>query len=187
MLPGDLVLVKKEGFTSKYKIADKWETEPYEIVSQRSGGLPVYTVVRIDKKRTLHHIMLLPLGLWCDTESILDDTGESEKLGNPIENQVDNFPNIDNDGEVDQSVYNGPQTWSCTKQLMKANVLMDKLFDISSGEICYDIDDTIELSVEPVESIRGLILQFWYQHVFTVYMVCCVTWLKLQHIPLITS
>ena len=28
LLPGDLVLVKKKGFTSKHKIADKWETEP---------------------------------------------------------------------------------------------------------------------------------------------------------------
>ena len=34
LLPGDLVLVKKKGFTTKHKIADKWETEPYEIVSQ---------------------------------------------------------------------------------------------------------------------------------------------------------
>ena len=25
LLPGDLVLVKKKGFTSKHKIADKWE------------------------------------------------------------------------------------------------------------------------------------------------------------------
>ena len=48
LLPGDLVLVKKKGFTLKHKIADKWETEPYEIVSQRSDGLPVYTVVRND-------------------------------------------------------------------------------------------------------------------------------------------
>ena len=48
LLPGDLVLVKKKGFTSKHKIADKWETEPYEIVSQRSDGLPVYTVMEND-------------------------------------------------------------------------------------------------------------------------------------------
>ena len=32
LLPGDLVLVKKRGFTSKHKNADNWETEPYEIV-----------------------------------------------------------------------------------------------------------------------------------------------------------
>ena len=39
--PGDLVLVKRKGFMSKHKIADRWETEPYAIVSQRSDGLPV--------------------------------------------------------------------------------------------------------------------------------------------------
>ena len=50
LLPGDLVLVKKKGFSSKHKIADKWETEPYEIVPQRSDGLPVYTVMRNDRK-----------------------------------------------------------------------------------------------------------------------------------------
>ena len=57
LLPGDLVLIKKKGFTSKHKIADKWETEPYEIVSQRSDGLPVYIVIRNDRERTLHHNM----------------------------------------------------------------------------------------------------------------------------------
>ena len=30
LVPGDLVLVKKKGFASKHKIADRWETEPYE-------------------------------------------------------------------------------------------------------------------------------------------------------------
>ena len=61
--PGDLVLVKWKGFTSKHKTANKWETEPYEIVSQRSDGLPVYTVMRNDSERTLHRNMLFPLGL----------------------------------------------------------------------------------------------------------------------------
>ena len=62
-LEPDLVLIKQKGFTSKHKIADKWETEPYEIVSQRSDGLPVYTVMRNDSERTLHRNMLFPLGL----------------------------------------------------------------------------------------------------------------------------
>ena len=65
LLPGDLVLVKRKGFTSKHRIADKWETEPYEIVSQRSDGLPVYTVERNGRERTLHRNMLFPLGLRC--------------------------------------------------------------------------------------------------------------------------
>ena len=104
-------------------------------------------------------------------ESILDDTGESENLGNPVKEQVDNFPIID--GEIDQPVSEGPQTWSHTKQLMKANVLIDQMFDVNSVEICDEITDIIEMPDEPVESIRNLILQLWYQQAFTVYMVCC--------------
>ena len=52
--------------------------------------------------------MLFPLGLQHDTGSILTDTGESEVLGNPVEEQVDNFPI--SHGEVDQPIYEGPQT-----------------------------------------------------------------------------
>ena len=108
LLPGDLVLVKKKGFTSKLKIADKWETEPFEVVSQRSDGLPVYTVIRNNRERTLHCNMLFLLGLWHDTESILNDTGEFEVPRNPVVEQVDNFLIVD--GEIDQPVYEGPQT-----------------------------------------------------------------------------
>ena len=108
LLPGDLMLVKKKGFTSKHKIADKWETEPYEVISQRSDGLPVYTVVMNDGERTLHHNMLFLLALQCDIGSTLNDMGKSEILGNPVMEQVGNFPS--SDGEVDQPVYEGPQT-----------------------------------------------------------------------------
>ena len=48
LLAGDLVLVRHKGFTSKHKIADKWESEPYEVVSQCFDGLSVYTVMRND-------------------------------------------------------------------------------------------------------------------------------------------
>ena len=50
---------------------------------------------------------------------------------------------------------------------------MDQLFDISSREICDDTDDFVEMPDKLVESIKDLILQFWYHQVFTVYMVCC--------------
>ena len=63
LFPGDLVLVRRKGFTSKHKIADKWESEPSEIVSQHSDRLPVYTVMRNDRERTLHCNMLFQLGL----------------------------------------------------------------------------------------------------------------------------
>ena len=70
-------------------------------------------------ERTLHRNMLFLLGLWCDTESVLDNKGESENSGNPFGEQVDNFPAVDSDGEVDQPVYEGPQTQSHTKQWIK--------------------------------------------------------------------
>ena len=92
--------------------------------------------------------MLFPLDLWLDTECILEDTGRSEISGNPVKIKVDNFPIVD--GNIDQPVYEGPQTWSHTKQLMKANVLMDQMFDIHLGEICDDIIDVVEMPEEPV-------------------------------------
>ena len=131
LLPGDLVLVKRKGFTSKHKIADKWESKPYEIVSQHSDGLPVYTVMRNHRKRTLHCNMLFPLGLRRDIEGISDNMSKSENSGNPVPEQVDNFPI--SDGEVDQPIYEGPQTWSRTINLMKANILMDQMFDIEGS------------------------------------------------------
>ena len=50
---------------------------------------------------------------------------------------------------------------------------MDQMFDIQTNAVCGDVVDIIDLSDKPAESIKDLILQFWYQQVFTVYMVCC--------------
>ena len=63
LMPGDLVLEKRKGFVTKHKIADKWETEPYEVISQHSDGLPVYTVTRNGRERILHRNMFFLLGL----------------------------------------------------------------------------------------------------------------------------
>ena len=52
--------------------------------------------------------MLFLLALQFDIGSTLNDMGESEILGNPVTEQVDNFPS--GDGEVDQPVYKAPQT-----------------------------------------------------------------------------
>ena len=161
LLPGDLVLVKRKGFTSKHKIADKWETEPYEIVSQCSDGLPVYSVVRNDRERTLHRNMLFLLGLQCDTESISPKLAEFENTENPEMDQVDNLSK--SDGEIDQPVYEGPQTRSRTRKLMKANCLMVNLFDIKSGKLCDEIPDILVNAEEPVEYFQNLILEFWYK------------------------
>ena len=37
---------------------------------------------------------------------------------------------------------------------MKANTLMDQMFDIQTGEICDDIADIRDASNKPVESIK---------------------------------
>ena len=114
--------------------------------------------------------MLFPLGLRHDTERILPKL-EFENTENPDLNQVDNF-SID-DGEIDQPVYEGPQTWSHTRKLMKANCLMADLFDIETGKICDDVSDVIVVVPEVNDkSIRDLVLEFWYKQVFTFYCVC---------------
>ena len=102
--------------------------------------------------------MLFLLGLQCDFESILPDIDKSESRGNPDLEQVDNFPTVD--GEIDQPVYEGPQTWGRIKKLMKANLLMDNLFDLESSEICDNTVAVMEFNEEPVESIKDLILNF---------------------------
>ena len=160
MEPGDLVLVKRKGFTSRHKIADKWETEPYEIVSQRSDGLLVYTVMRNGCERTLHRNMLFLLDLRRDSGSILSNLAEFENTENPELNQVDNFSS--DDGEVDQPVYEGPQTRNRTRKLMKANTIMANLFDIQSNEVCDEISEVLIVEEE-----------FWYKQFFMFYHVCC--------------
>ena len=110
--------------------------------------------------------MLFLLGIRCEIEGILENTGDSDMSGNPELNQVDNFSICD--GELDQPVYEGPQTRSRTRKLMKANILMDQMFDVDYVQL-FDVTNVNENS----ESLRVLILQFWYQQVLTVYMVCC--------------
>ena len=115
--------------------------------------------------------MLFPLGLQRDSESILSNLTEFENAENLELNQVDNSSN--GDGEVDQPVYEGPQTLSHTRKLMKANTLMANLFDIQSNEVCDEISEVLIVDEEPTESLKDLILEFWYKQVFTFYCVCC--------------
>jgi hypothetical protein len=70
--PGDRVLVKIVAFDAKHKIADKWEEEPYGIVSQPNRDIPVYVVQRENgegRKRTLHRNLLLPIGFLPEDEN----------------------------------------------------------------------------------------------------------------------
>ena len=102
----------------------------------------------------------------------MPNLAEFENTENPESNQVDNFST--DDGEVDHPVYEGPQTRSRTRKLMKANCLMAELLDIKTGQICDDVSDVIAVVSEVNDkSIRDLVLEFWYKQVFTFYCVCC--------------
>ena len=101
----------------------------------------------------------------------MSNLAEFENTENPDLDQVDNFSN--DYGEVDQPVYEGPQTQSCTRKLMKANTVMANLFDIQSKEVCGEILEVLIVEEEPTESLKDLILEFWYEQVFMFYRVCC--------------
>ena len=61
---GDRTLVKIVAYDGTHKIADKWESFPYIVLSQPNPDIPVYRVQREDgvgKIRTLHRNLLLPI------------------------------------------------------------------------------------------------------------------------------
>ena len=145
--PVDLDLVRKKDFQEKHKIADHWEKNPYEVVKQRQDGLPVSVVSNNGQEQVLHCNILFPLHYQHETESNIDDIGEldSEGTAEQIKDGV-HMSNLE-----DQPVYKGPQTQSHTKALMKANLIMNKYFQI---------DDmfspaTVIVRREPISSLIG--------------------------------
>ena len=80
--PGDLVLVKIVAFDGRHKLSDKWENEPYVVMSQPNVGIPVYKVQKqsgIGKPRVLHRNLLLPIG-----SSIIDKPKPVPRKRKPI-------------------------------------------------------------------------------------------------------
>ena len=62
---GDRVLVKALAFQGPHKLANRWEEEPYIILTQPNPDVPVYVVKPengIGRTRTLHRNHLLPIG-----------------------------------------------------------------------------------------------------------------------------
>ena len=64
LMTGDLVVVQKVGVKGKHKIGDKWEHDPYIVISHPNDDIPVYEVrrdnSRAKKTRLLHRTLLLP-------------------------------------------------------------------------------------------------------------------------------
>ena len=168
--PGHLVLVRKKGFQDKHKILDRWEWDPYEVVKQRQDGLPVFVVTNNGKEQVLHHSMLLLLNYHREIGSDVGSKGESELLLTPEQIQ-DDVTSSDLD---DQPIYQGPQTRSRTKALMKANLVMNE---------CFHIDEMFQPERATIcrEPIHSLIVQFCFYRplAFTILSVIC---LKTEHI-----
>ena len=81
----DLVLVKIVAHKARHKIQDKWESEEYIVLEQPIPGTPVYRFrpVTGTKVRTLHRILLLPLGVKYqpDIDSDESDSDDSVHVG----------------------------------------------------------------------------------------------------------
>ena len=156
--PGDLVLVWRKGFQEKHKISDRWESDPYEVIKQREDGLPVFVVVNNGRERVLHRNMLFPLNYRHEIESNIDNLGKSDRMA-PEQ--------IQGDAEMsdleDQPVYQGPQTRSHTKALMKANLIMNK---------CFETDNAFEPSHEK-ETLSSLVNQFLFLQAACIYNFIC--------------
>lgn len=77
--PGDIVLFRNVTLRGKTKIADKWESDPYVVLSQPDKNIPVYQIrkqrARSRKVRTVHRNHLLPL----KSSSQEDNEGVNQK------------------------------------------------------------------------------------------------------------
>jgi hypothetical protein len=59
------IRVKVVSFDGKHKLADRWEQDPYIVVSQPNTDIPVYNLRKENNEgraRTLHRNLLLPIG-----------------------------------------------------------------------------------------------------------------------------
>ena len=125
---GDIVLVRQKGFTGKHKVADRWEKDYYEVISQKSSGIPVFVIKSLGKdgrERTLHRNMLYPLSFQVQSEPEQHLDVDHESLVGDQSGSVDN-------SLEEQPVHQGPITHSHTQALMKANLLMSEHFGIDS-------------------------------------------------------
>ena len=66
---GDRVLVKVVAFEGKHKLADRWDHDPYVLISQKNEDIPVFVVRKENgegRTRTVHRNLLLPIGILRD-------------------------------------------------------------------------------------------------------------------------
>ena len=102
--------------------------------------------------------MLFLLHYLHEIESIIDNIGEFDDKQTPEQIQDD----VQMSDPEDQPIYQGPQTQSHTKALMKVNLLMNK---------CFQVDEMFS-SAMPIarrELISSLVIHFLYLQAACVY------------------
>ena len=102
--------------------------------------------------------MLFPLNYRREIEGNIDDLGKSDRMA-PEQIQGD----VEISDLEDQPVYQGPQTRSHTKALMKANLIMNE---------CFENDNTFEPSHEK-ETLSSLVNQFLFLQAACIYNFIC--------------
>ena len=78
---GDRVLIRKVGLKGRNKLADKWNKDPYVIVSQPDPNIPVFQVKKESDNTTkvLHRNMLLPFSVIPSVSEVSDSLLSSKK------------------------------------------------------------------------------------------------------------
>ena len=126
---GDIVMVRQKGFNGKHKVVDRWEKDYYEVISQKPKGIPIFVIRSLGKnkrERMLHRNMLYPLSFQVQGEHEQHDDVDHGSL---VEDQSESV----DDSLEDQPIQQGPMTYSHTKALMKANLLMSEHFGIDNS------------------------------------------------------
>ena len=133
---GDLALVRQKAFKGKYKISDRWQNTPYEVIQCVGEHFLVYKVQLVGentKTRTLHRNLLLPLALRNGSDETQQNLEEKEpNLTSSEDKIVDDDNNISTNKHTDK--YERPVTRSRNKRmenafLLKANILMSNHFN----------------------------------------------------------
>ena len=44
-------MVRQKGFTGKHKVADRWEKDYYEVISQKPNGILVFVIKSLEKDK----------------------------------------------------------------------------------------------------------------------------------------
>ena len=137
----DLVLVKIVAHKARHKIQDKWESEEYIVIEQPIPGTPVYRVrpVTGTKVRTLHRILLLPLGVKYQPDIDSDESDSDDSVC------VD----------TSHSRSNQPEKVSQAKSVRFQSELPKVGFEDRKGVVSSKVDeDNINLPIPPMESVN---------------------------------